>query len=197
MAVTRPVEATGRPAGEGGGEGAGAADLAAAFRALGDPHRLQVVRVLARGTPGLGSARGEAVCACDLEALTGLAQPTVSYHMRVLTEAGLVRATRCGRWTYYEVLPEALEAVSRALAGLAARARAARLRAHPAGSASARAAEGGEVDAVERMADGSAWVASHSGASCPECEEGGSCCCCCEEGCGSSAGGAAGSQTAR
>ena len=60
--------------------------------ALADPARLAIVRQLASD----GS-----VCACDFSACTGLSQPTVSHHLRVLREAGLVRGERQGTWIYY------------------------------------------------------------------------------------------------
>ncbi|HWO69957.1 MAG TPA: metalloregulator ArsR/SmtB family transcription factor [Actinomycetota bacterium] len=76
-----------------------AASAAALFKALADPHRVEIVNLLAR--------RGEA-CVCDVQAAVGLAQPTVSFHLRKLAEAGLlVRETR-GVWAYYSVDREAL-----------------------------------------------------------------------------------------
>jgi len=67
------------------------------FRALGDPARLRIFRLLAEaGTP---------VCVCDLVARIGLSQPTVSHHLRVLREAGLVTARRKGVWTRATVAP--------------------------------------------------------------------------------------------
>jgi ArsR family transcriptional regulator len=71
-----------------------AATAAALFKALADPHRVEIVNLLAR--------RGEA-CVCDVRAAIGLAQPTVSFHLRKLTEAGLLLRERRGVWTYYSV----------------------------------------------------------------------------------------------
>jgi len=68
--------------------------LAAAFRALGDPVRLRLLGML------LTACDGE-VCACDLAAPLGRSQPTVSHHLKVLREAGLVSATRRGTNIWY------------------------------------------------------------------------------------------------
>jgi ArsR family transcriptional regulator len=68
--------------------------------ALADPARLAIVRQLA--------ADG-AVCACDFSACDGLAQPTVSHHLRVLREAGLVHGERRGTWIYYRLDPAVAE----------------------------------------------------------------------------------------
>lgn len=76
-----------------------AAATAAVFKALADPARVRIVNVLATA--------GRPVCACDLEAPTGLSQPTVSHHMRKLTAAGLVRRERRGTWAYYALDPAA------------------------------------------------------------------------------------------
>lgn len=61
------------------------------------------------------SPDGEA-CICDLTAPVGLAQPTVSHHMKLLAEAGLITRTQRGKWAYYRIVPEALAAAARALA---------------------------------------------------------------------------------
>lgn len=85
-------------------EAAAAADV---FRSLADPHRVRIVNLLARA--------GEPVCACDLIAPLGLAQPTVSHHLKRLTEAGLVDREQRGKWAYFSLNAEAL----RTLAALA------------------------------------------------------------------------------
>ena len=74
--------------------GAEAARLATAARALGDPIRLQVVHLL-RQRPDL--------CTCELEELLGLAQSKVSYHLKVLLEAGIVTRETCGTWSHYSL----------------------------------------------------------------------------------------------
>jgi ArsR family transcriptional regulator, arsenate/arsenite/antimonite-responsive transcriptional repressor len=79
---------------------AAAADLAAVFKALSDPTRVSIVNRLAGATE---------VCVCDLTAAFDLAQPTISHHLRLLRDAGLVEAERRGTWAYYRLVPEAIE----------------------------------------------------------------------------------------
>jgi ArsR family transcriptional regulator len=83
--------------------------LASAFAALADPVRLRVFSLVA-------SAAGGEVCACDLVAPAGRSQPTVSHHLKVLREAGLVTADRRGTWVWYRVVPERLEELRAVLA---------------------------------------------------------------------------------
>lgn len=90
-----------------------AGSLAAQLKALADPARLRVLSIL------MASESGSA-CTCDLTGPLGLSQPTVTHHLRRLLEAGLVTADRRGSWTYYAVVPEALERLSLALAPTAA-----------------------------------------------------------------------------
>ena len=78
-----------------------AGDLARMFKALGDPVRLRLLSLVA------SSAGGEA-CVCDLTAPFDLSQPTISHHLKVLREAGLLDCERRGTWVYYRVLPSAL-----------------------------------------------------------------------------------------
>jgi ArsR family transcriptional regulator, arsenate/arsenite/antimonite-responsive transcriptional repressor len=73
---------------------------AALFKALADPHRVRIINQLANSP--------EPVCACDFEAPLGLAQPTVSHHLRKLTDAGLLRREQRGKWAYYSLDPEAI-----------------------------------------------------------------------------------------
>ena len=82
-------------------------DLAAKFKALGDSTRLAIVNQL---------ASCEECCVCQLESL-GVSQPTVSHHLKILREAGLVEGTRRGTWVYYRLVPEAVGALAFALAG--------------------------------------------------------------------------------
>jgi ArsR family transcriptional regulator, arsenate/arsenite/antimonite-responsive transcriptional repressor len=86
-----------------------AEQLARRFRALGDPTRVAIVNLLA------AAGAGE-VCVCELVAGFDLAQPTISHHLKVLRDAGLVEARRRGTWAYYRLVPEAVEALSRSLA---------------------------------------------------------------------------------
>jgi ArsR family transcriptional regulator len=83
--------------------------LSRQFAALADPVRLRLVSLLA-------TAEGGAVCACDLVEPVGKSQPTVSHHLKVLAEAGLVTSERRGRNVWYAVVPAALEVLRSALA---------------------------------------------------------------------------------
>jgi ArsR family transcriptional regulator, arsenate/arsenite/antimonite-responsive transcriptional repressor len=83
------------------------------FKALADRHR---VRILNR----LLQADGEAVCVCDFEALLGLKQPTVSYHLKQLSDAGLVEREKRGTFAYFRLTPGAFEDVA-ALLGVSAK----------------------------------------------------------------------------
>ncbi len=74
--------------------------LAEVAKALGDPVRLQLIDVLRRHA-------GKA-CVCELVPLFDLSQPTVSHHLKVLRQAGLVGSARQGLWAYYYVIPESL-----------------------------------------------------------------------------------------
>lgn len=85
--------------------------LAARLKALADPARLAIVAFL-REPQADCCSRGDGVCACDLEGVLELSQPTVSHHMKVLVEAGLVRAQKRGRWVYYELDPGTLDALA-------------------------------------------------------------------------------------
>ena len=77
---------------------------AAIAKALGDPVRLQLVDVLRK--------HAGKVCVCELVPLFDLSQPTVSHHLKVLRDAGIVGSERRGLWAYYYVVPDALEELS-------------------------------------------------------------------------------------
>ena len=79
-----------------------AVETARALAALGDPVRLRIVSLLA-------AAPGGSACGCELESPLGLSQPTVSHHLRILREAGLVKGYREGRWVHYRVVSERLD----------------------------------------------------------------------------------------
>jgi ArsR family transcriptional regulator len=70
------------------------------FKALADPTRIRILNLLL--------ASDEAVCACDLFPSTGLAQPTISFHLKKLLEAGLIRREERGTWAYYSVDDQAM-----------------------------------------------------------------------------------------
>lgn len=78
-----------------------AADMAGLFKALADPTRLQLLALIKN------SDDGEA-CVCDLIDPVGLSQPTVSHHLKILTEAGLVTREKRGIWAWYALVPERL-----------------------------------------------------------------------------------------
>lgn len=89
--------------------GADAAPLARGFAALGDAARLQILSLLAV------SPAGE-VCVCEFVGPLGKSQPTVSHHLKVLAEAGLVEGVRRGKWVWYRLVPERLDALRNAIA---------------------------------------------------------------------------------
>lgn len=75
--------------------------LADALRAVADPARLRVLSLIA-------AQPAREACVCDVTALVGLSQPTVSHHLKVLTDAGLLEREQRGRWAYYRLRSEAL-----------------------------------------------------------------------------------------
>lgn len=83
--------------------------LARALKALADPARLRILSLVS------ASAEGE-ICVCDLSEPLGLAQPTVSHHLKVLTDAGFLEREKRGTWAYFRLVPGALDAVTRPLA---------------------------------------------------------------------------------
>lgn len=81
-------------------------DLAARFKALADPTRVAIVNRL---------AATDECCVCDLTGAFDLSQPTISHHLKLLREAGLVEASRRGTWAYYRLIPEAVAELRTAL----------------------------------------------------------------------------------
>jgi ArsR family transcriptional regulator len=79
-------------------EAAATADL---FKALGDPARERIVNLIARASG--------AVCACEFNEALGLSQPTVSHHLKKLTDAGLLDREQRGKWAYFSLRREAVE----------------------------------------------------------------------------------------
>jgi len=87
---------------------ASALELAKGFAALADAARLRVISILA-------AAEGGEVCVCDLVGPLGKSQPTVSHHLKVLGDAGLVVGDRRGKWVWYSLVTTRLEALQSAL----------------------------------------------------------------------------------
>jgi ArsR family transcriptional regulator len=85
-----------------------AVELSRQFKAMGDPVRLRLLSLIA------SHAGGEA-CVCDLTDVFELTGPTISHHLKVLREAGLISGERRGTWIYYRVHPEALGRLSAVL----------------------------------------------------------------------------------
>ncbi|MGH2975729.1 MAG: ArsR/SmtB family transcription factor [Solirubrobacterales bacterium] len=81
-----------------------AAATADVFKALADPARVRIVNVLATS--------GEPVCVCHLIEPLGLSQPTVSHHLKKLTDAGLLDREQRGKWAYFSLRPEAVETLA-------------------------------------------------------------------------------------
>jgi ArsR family transcriptional regulator, arsenate/arsenite/antimonite-responsive transcriptional repressor len=82
-------------------------ELASRFKALADPTRVAIVNRLA----------ADECCVCNLTAAFELSQPTISHHLRILREAGLVDVSRRGTWAYYRLVPEAIDSLRAALGG--------------------------------------------------------------------------------
>jgi len=81
-----------------------ASATAEVFKALADPARVRIVNVLATS--------GEPVCVCNLTEPLGLSQPTVSHHLKKLTDAGLLEREQRGKWAYFSLRPEAVAKLS-------------------------------------------------------------------------------------
>ena len=95
-----PVIACCRPLGAKSLSGDEAETTARLFKALGDPARVKIVNLLATSE--------EPVCVCNLTEPLGLSQPTVSHHLKKLTDAGLLAREQRGVWAYYSIDPEAV-----------------------------------------------------------------------------------------
>jgi len=85
-----------------------AEDVAAALRVVADPARLRLLSLIS-------NSEGAEACVCNLTEPLGLSQPTVSHHLKVLADAGLLEREQRGRWAYYRVVPERLELLRGAL----------------------------------------------------------------------------------
>lgn len=96
------------PASHGDLSDTDAQTLAAGFAALADPVRLRLLSLIA-------AADADGVCACNLVEPVGRSQPTVSHHLKILREAGLVSGERHGTWVYYRALTDQIAALREAL----------------------------------------------------------------------------------
>ncbi|MBX3100545.1 MAG: helix-turn-helix transcriptional regulator [Salinibacterium sp.] len=83
-------------------------DLARSLKAIADPARLRLISIIA-------ASEGQEACVCDLTEPLDIGQPTVSHHLRVLTDAGFVTRSKRGAWAYYQLVPGALDSVARLL----------------------------------------------------------------------------------
>lgn len=81
--------------------------LVSKHKALSDPTRFEIFRLIA--------AQGEPICACDVGDRFDVSQPTISHHMKILSEAGLITVSRRGVWAYYEVDPRGVESLRRSM----------------------------------------------------------------------------------
>jgi ArsR family transcriptional regulator len=88
-----------------------AVDLAKVFKALGDPVRLRLMSMIA------SRGRGGEVCVCELTPAFDLSQPTISHHLKLLRQAGLIDCERRGTWVYYWMLPDVLDRLATFLVG--------------------------------------------------------------------------------
>ena len=88
---------------------AGADELAALFKAVADPVRLRLLSLIA-------CHEGGESCVCDLLDAFDMTAPSVSYHLKILREAGLISSERRGTWVYYRVMPEVMARMSAVLA---------------------------------------------------------------------------------
>jgi len=95
------------PIGRAGMSDGDVASTAALFKALADPHRVRVLNLLA--------VSGEPVCVCDLTEVLGLTQPTVSFHMKKLVDAGLLDREQRGVWAYYSLRFDVIERLGQVL----------------------------------------------------------------------------------
>lgn len=83
-----------------------AESLAGSLKAIADPVRLRLISLVAAHTD-------REACVCDLTAPVGLSQPTVSHHLKVLVDAGILTREQRGRWAYYRLVPDSLDTIAR------------------------------------------------------------------------------------
>lgn len=83
-------------------------DLARSLKAIADPARLRILSIIA-------ASEGNEACVCDITDELEVGQPTVSHHLKVLTDAGYLTRSKRGTWAYYALVPGSLDALSRVL----------------------------------------------------------------------------------
>ncbi|MEV4361835.1 metalloregulator ArsR/SmtB family transcription factor [Nonomuraea sp. NPDC049625] len=91
-----------------------AAEMARVFKALGDPIRLRLLSLI--GAQENGRRIGDGVCVCELTGAFEVTAPTISHHLKVLREAGLIDSQRRGTWVYYWIIPASLKRLTSVLA---------------------------------------------------------------------------------
>lgn len=89
-----------------------AVELAHLLRSIADPVRLQIVSLI------LASENGE-ICSCDVPPAVGKSQPTVSHHLKLLVQSGVVQRQQRGKWAWFALTPGQLSALGRAVGGMA------------------------------------------------------------------------------
>ncbi|RJT96552.1 transcriptional regulator [Arthrobacter frigidicola] len=105
------ADATCNPAGTPALDAAQAKEQASIFKALADPNRLRLLSIIKAAPAGT-------VCVCDLTDPLNLTQPTVSHHLKVLLDAGLLQREKRGIWAYFSLTPGALDHIAGSLARL-------------------------------------------------------------------------------
>ncbi len=106
--ATVPVTACCAPVGSSEFDEAAAAELAKGFHALADPVRLHLLSMITAAGPA-------GACVCDLVEPAGRSQPTVSHHLKILRQAGLVTSEKRGTWAWYHAQPDRVAALRAAL----------------------------------------------------------------------------------
>ncbi|MBJ2122458.1 winged helix-turn-helix transcriptional regulator [Arthrobacter sp. MSA 4-2] len=106
-----PGDAACNPAGPPALDAAQAKEQAVVFKALADPNRLRLLSIIKTAPTGT-------VCVCDLTDPLNLTQPTVSHHLKVLLDAGLLQREKRGIWAYFSLTPGALDHIAGSLARL-------------------------------------------------------------------------------
>ena len=111
LEITPTTDAACCTPGTGGMASSAATDLARTLKALADPARLRLLSIVS-------ASEGQEACVCDLTDPIGLSQATVSYHLKMLTDAGFLTRSKRGTWAYYRLVPEALNAAGAAVSAL-------------------------------------------------------------------------------